>query len=179
MSTFAEEILMRTWSSVRQAVAATCLLVLTSAAMTSLSSTPAYANLCPLTQGFWKNHTIPVGLSLGGQFYTPAQLKSILQTPPAGGNAALILAHQLIAADLNIATGSTGFPISPSIDALIIIANASLSSPVGCGTTRLPPVGGCFVQGSTPNGQAMVAFAGILDSFNSGALTPSCIPRLG
>jgi hypothetical protein len=167
---------MRTWSSMTQAVAATCLLVLTSAAFTSLTSTAAYANLCPLTQGFWKNHTIPTGLTLGGQLYTPAQLLTILQTPPAGGNAALILAHQLIAADLNIATGSTGFPISPFIDLTIVSANSLLSSSSGCGTTRLPS---CFVQSSTGTGQAMVALATILDSFNSDALTPSCTSRSG
>jgi hypothetical protein len=144
--------------------------------MTSLSSTPAYANLCPLTQGFWKNHTIPIGLSLGGQFYTPAQLLNILQTPPTGGNAALILAHQLIAADLNIATGSTNFPISPAIDAIIILANSLLSAHCGTTATRLP---GCFVQASTGDGPAMVADADILDSFNEGTLTPVCTPRPG
>jgi hypothetical protein len=101
-------------------------------------------------------------------------LLSILQAQPSGGNAALILAHQLIAADLNIATGSTGFPISPSIDAIRISANALLSAHCGTTATRLPS---CFVQASTGDGPALVALADILDTFNEDSLTPGCTPR--
>ena len=168
---------MRTWSSVRQGVAATGLLVLTSAAIMALTSNPAYANECPLTQGFWKNHPAAwgvdsAGLIIGGQSYTQAELLTILQTPPSGGNAALNLAHQLIAAQLNVDTGSvfTPDPSGPTR----IDANSLLSS--ACGATGLP---GCFVKGSSPVGQQMVNDAATLDAFNSGTLTPSCIPRTG
>lgn len=63
---------MRTWSSVRQGAVATVLFVLTSAAITALTSNPAYANFCPLTQGFWKNHpnawgVDSAGLTIGGR----------------------------------------------------------------------------------------------------------------
>src|SRR5262249_54399023 len=77
------EILVRTRSSVRQAVAATVLLVLTSAAITSLTATAAYANLCPLTWGFWKNHpnAWPDGttftLTLGGRSCKPSWLRQL------------------------------------------------------------------------------------------------------
>jgi hypothetical protein len=121
--------------------------------MTSLTSNPAYANECPLTQGFWKNHPAAWGvdsggLVIGGQSYTQAELITILQTPPSGGNAALILAHQLIAAQLNVDTGShfTPDPSGPTrIDANSLLSGA-------CGTTGLP---GCFVKASSPLGQQM------------------------
>src|SRR5262249_46034847 len=63
---------------------------------------------CPLGQGFWKNHsdTWPVtSLTLGSQTYTQAELLALYDTPPRG-DASVILAHQLIAAKLNIANGS-------------------------------------------------------------------------
>ena len=168
---------MRTWSSVRQGVAATGLLVLTSAAIMALTSNPAYANECPLTQGFWKNHPAAwgvdsAGLIIGGQSDTQAELLTILQTPPSGGNAALNLAHQLIAAQLNFDTGSVFTP-DPS-GPIRIDANSLLSG--ACGTTGLP---GCFVKASSPLGQQMVNDAATLDAFNSGTLTPICTPRTG
>ena len=171
---------MRTWSSVRQGVAATALLVLTSAAITSLTSTPAYANLCPLTQGFWKNHPnawvdengVPItSLTIGGQTYTQMQLLTILETPPSGGDASLILAHQLIAAELNVKTGSVFS--GNTIDSTITAADTLVGT--ACGTSdRLPS---CFVQSSSTLGQQMTNAEATLDAFNSGQLTPVCIPR--
>ena len=164
---------MRTWSSVRQGAVATVLLVLTSAAITSLTSNPAYANECPLTQGFWKNHPAAWGVDsagfiIGGVSYTQAELITILQTPPKRGDAALNLAHQLIAAQLNVDTGSvfTPDPSGPTRTD----ANSLLSS--NC--SGLP---GCFVAASSPVGQQMVNDAATLDAFNSGTLTPICTPR--
>lgn len=105
-------------------------------------------------------------------FYTEAELITILQTPPSGGNAALNLAHQLIAAQLNVDTGSV-FPTDPS-GPTRIDANSLLSG--SCGTAGLP---GCFVPASSPVGQRMVNDAALLDEFNSGTLTPICTPRSG
>src|SRR5215469_15738532 len=101
----------------------------------------------------------------GGVAYDSADTTS-------GGNAALILAHQLIAAQLNFDTGSVFTP-DPS-GPIRIDANSLLSG--ACGTTGLP---GCFVKASSPVGQQMVNDAATLDAFNSGTLTPSCIPRTG
>jgi hypothetical protein len=159
------------------AVAATVVFVLTSAAITSLTSNPAYANLCPLTQGFWKNHPNAwdgvTSLTIGGQTYTEMELLTILKTPPSGGDASLILAHQLIAAELNVATGSV-FPSNP-IGSTIMAADALLIA--ACGTSfRLPS---CPVAASSTLGQAMVNAAATLDAFNSGTLTPICTPRPG
>src|SRR5262249_39117711 len=74
-------------------------------------------NRCPQGQGFWKNHpgAWPViSLTLGSQTYTQAELLALFDTPPRG-DASVILAHQLIAAKLNIANGSNPAPISSTI----------------------------------------------------------------
>jgi hypothetical protein len=64
---------------------------------------------CTLTQGYWKTHpeAWPVdSLTLGATSYTAAELRSLLLTAPRG-DASLILAHQLIAAELNAASGAS------------------------------------------------------------------------
>ena len=126
------------------------------------SLTCPVANACPLTQGFWKNHpnAWPVSsLTLGTVTYSKAQLITILQTP-VQGDASLNLAHQLIAAMLNIGNGSNPSPIS----ATITDANGDL----GSGTI---PQG---VDTSSTLGQDMVGDANTLDSYNSGNLTSTC-----
>jgi hypothetical protein len=120
------------------------------------------ANKCPLTQGFWKNHPAawPVSsLTLGTVTYTEAQLITILKTPVAG-DASLNLAHQLIAAMLNVANGSNPAPIS----ATITDANGDL------GTGTIPE----GIAPSSTLGADMVDDANTLDSYNSGTLTPGC-----
>lgn len=69
------------------------------------------SNDCPdfalRTQGYWKNHAEawPVGaLSIGDRTYTRDELLAILRTS-VQGNGAISLAHQLIAAKLNLAAG--------------------------------------------------------------------------
>ena len=60
---------------------------------------------CTLTQGYWKNHpnAWPVSsLKLGTVTYTKDQAIAILKTP-VKGNGLVQLAHQLIAAKLNVA----------------------------------------------------------------------------
>lgn len=120
------------------------------------------ANKCPLTQGFWKNHpdAWPVSsLTLGTVTYTEAQLITILKTPVAG-DASLNLAHQLIAAMLNVDNGSNPAPIS----ATITDANGDL------GTGTIPE----GIAPSSTLGADMVDDANTLDSYNSGTLTPGC-----
>jgi hypothetical protein len=127
---------------------------------------PPPTGACPLTQGYWKNHpdAWPVTtLTLGSQTYTEAELLAILRTP-VRGDASLILAHQLIAAKLNIANGSDPAPVSATIAG----ADSLLSGFAG----TLP----YHVRPSSPTGQAMVDDAVTLDSYNSGQLTPDCAP---
>lgn len=92
---------------------------------------------CTLTQGYWKTHTPlvcdlkptsplciqwPVGeLTLGTNPYSVVDLVDILNKAP-NGNGLVILAHQLIAAKLNIANGADGSAVASAIasaDAMI------------------------------------------------------------
>jgi hypothetical protein len=127
---------------------------------------------CTLTQGYWKTHTPLVcdldptsplciawpvaSLDLGTVTYDVAQLVSILNTP-AAGNGLIALAHQLIAAKLNIANGADGSAVAADIaaaDALI-------------GGLVVPPVGG----GSLPS-SATSALTTALANYNEGATGP-------
>ena len=98
---------------------------------------------------------------LGSQTYTKMELLHILMTP-AGGDASLILADQLIAAKLNIANGSDPTPISSTITH----ADSLLSMFSG----KLP----YNVKPSSAIGQMMVNDANTLDSYNNGKLTRGC-----
>jgi hypothetical protein len=113
---------------------------------------------CTFTFGYWKNHpdAWPVtSLTLGTVNYTQADLLSILGTP-SGGNGLLILAHQLIAAKLNIAQGASGPCCNwiATADGLI-------------GGLVIPPVGGGFLDPATVN-----AAANALDDYNNGRIGP-------
>jgi hypothetical protein len=112
----------------------------------------------PHSQGFWKTHedAWPVSsLTIGGNVYTKAQLLQVLTTPPKG-DAVLILAHQLIAAKLNIANGSNPAPVATVIaDADSLLTGINLLSH-------------SVVKSSSALGQLMVADAGILDAYNNG-----------
>jgi hypothetical protein len=125
---------------------------------------PPPTGACPLTQGFWKNHSNawPVtSLTLGTETYTEAELLALLRTP-VRGDASLILAHQLIAAKLNIANGSDPTPVNATIaDAFSLLAGFAGKLPY-------------HVAPSSAIGQAMVNDAATLDSYNSGQLTPDC-----
>jgi hypothetical protein len=139
---------------------------------------------CTYTQGYWKNHgggdclngdpnatdqwpasVQANGLTLGTVTYTEAQLCSILNlseaTPGAPSNGLVGLAHQLIAAELNIANGADASTIQSTIDA----ANTSI------GGLIIPPVG----NGSlTPNQVSSLQTA--LDNYNNGLTGPGHCP---
>jgi hypothetical protein len=127
-------------------------------------SVTASAIVCPLGQGYWKNHpdAWPVNtLMLGSQTYTKMELLNILNTP-VGGDASLILAVQLIAAKLSIANGSDPTPVSGTLTH----ADSLLSMFSG----KLP----YHVKPSSATGQMMVSDANTLDNYNNGLLTPGC-----
>jgi hypothetical protein len=116
----------------------------------------------PLTQGFWKNHTSAwklKTLTLGTTTYTAAQAEAILETP-AGGDASLILADQLIAALLSIANGTDSTPVANTI--------ADANTLLGAGPI---PEG---IDPSSALGQQMVTDADILDNYNNGNVTQAC-----
>jgi hypothetical protein len=126
------------------------------------------APMCPpLTQGYWKNHTsvwanqlLPLGAASDDQSVS----ESILQSP-VRGDASVGLAHQLIAALLNIVVGGTdSTPIAKTI--------ADAETLLGSGNV---PEG---IHPSSPLGQQMEADAAIFDSFNSGRITTACGARV-
>jgi len=131
----------------------------TATATPTPTSTPAG---CVYGQGYWKNHPSawPVTeLQLGNVTYTQQQLLDILHQS-VRGNGLVLLAHQLIAAKLNIANGADGSCIEQTIadaDALI-------------GDLVVPPVGTGYLAP-----RDVSALADTLDQYNEGFLcAPSC-----
>jgi cysteine-rich repeat protein len=120
---------------------------------------PASRGDCTLTQGFWKNHeeAWPVTtLSLGSVSYSTAQLLDVLRTP-VRGNGLVSLAHQLIAAKLNVAAGADATTINASISDADAMIGALVSPSVG--SDRL----------DTTDTSSLV---GALDDFNNGNTGP-------
>jgi len=114
---------------------------------------------CTYTQGYWKNHpqAWPVSsLTLGTVNYSQADLLQILGQS-VGGNGLISLAHQLIAAKLNIAQGAD--PTAAS--AAIVAADAMIGGLV------VPPIGG----GSLSPGSTS-ALTQTLDDYNNGVTGP-------
>ena len=121
---------------------------------------------CTHSRGYWRSHVsawppTSVPMALGSNLYTQTQLLQILNTP-AAGNGALALAHQLIAAKLNIAYGA-------SARSCIAAADQLLS---GCGTSKLSPLGVCALTITSISGTTQC-----LDDFNNSrsgnCLTPA------
>jgi hypothetical protein len=114
---------------------------------------------CTLTQGYWKNHydgaqnesqDIPWPIS-EDTLLCGATWLSILDTPPAG-DGWYILAHQYIAAKLNVASGAS---TTPEVDQALLDAAALLEG--NCG-------------GLAPN--QVSALATVLDEYNNGEIGP-------
>jgi hypothetical protein len=131
---------------------------------------------CTLTQGYWKTHndtvcavdpTSPLcvawpvtSLTLGTVTYDQSQLLAIFNTS-AGGNGLIALAHQLIAAKLNIANGADGTAVMQAImDADTLIAGLVV-----------PPVGSGYLAPGTTS-----ALITTLTNFNEGAIGPGHCP---
>lgn len=115
---------------------------------------------CTYTQGYWKNHASawPVtSVTLGSVTYTQAQLLAIF-SQPAAGNGLISLAHQLIAAKLNLAQGAVP---TAAVTAAIASADALI------GALVVPPVGSGSLAPSTTSG-----LTNTLDQFNNGATGP-------
>jgi hypothetical protein len=119
---------------------------------------------CTYTQGYWKNHetawpadVLANGLTLGTVNYTAAELDAILETPPSGGNGLVSLAHQLIAAMLNVENGASDTAISSAL--------ASAHSLIG--GLVMPPVGSGFLSSASTS-----ALTTTLDEYNNGIIGP-------
>jgi hypothetical protein len=119
-------------------------------------------SVCTLTQGYWKTHVCawpspfapapildpingsPTGacscdsdathtMLLGSVAYTQCQLLVILNQP-AAGNGLIALAHQLIAAKLNIAAGADGSAVAQAITDADALIGSLVVPPVGSGS---------------------------------------------
>jgi hypothetical protein len=97
---------------------------------------------CVRSQGYWKNHPSawPVStLKLGNIIYTKTQLLAIFNRS-ASGNGLVSLAHQLIAAKLNILSGA----VPPSnVSGAITTADAMIGNKI------VPPVGNGILTAAT------------------------------
>ena len=102
---------------------------------------------CTFTQGYWKTHgptpkgnneyvwpqsVKDDGLFIGNPLYNAVQLLSIFNQEPKG-NGLVSLAHQLIAAKLNIANGSNPSAIAATITAADALIGALIVPPIGGG----------------------------------------------
>jgi hypothetical protein len=90
---------------------------------------------CTYTQGYWKNHSDvwPLqSLTLGAVSYNASQLLQILNRP-AQGNGLVILAHQLIAAKLNIANGADPTAVQQTVIDADSIIGGLVVPPIGSG----------------------------------------------
>ena len=122
---------------------------------------------CPLSQGYWKNNpgAWPASsLTLGSQTYTRTELLALLKTTSVN-DASLVLARQLIAAKLNLLNQAQPLPA-------VVAAIADADYRLAAYTGKLP----YNVKPPTPAGQAMLADASLLDTYNTGQFTPGCLP---
>jgi len=90
---------------------------------------------CAFTQGYWKNHpeSWPVtSLMLGSTSYTQAELLRIFGLS-VQGNGLVSLAHQLIAAKLNVAAGADDGDIADDIAAADQMIGSLIVPPIGAG----------------------------------------------
>jgi hypothetical protein len=130
------------------------------------SFTPPPTLGCTRTQGYWKNHEQDWDEVADGKpfltttiFYNSGvSYLTILKTPPKGGNAYLQLAHQFIAASLNVNGGSSGVA---AVDAALAGADAYFA---GAAAGIPNPTGATRSQ--------LQAWATTLDDFNNGKTGP-------
>lgn len=122
---------------------------------------------CTYTQGYWKQHPELWDEASDGmvfltsdQFYNSGVSNlTILKMPPKGGNAYEILAHQFIAASLNM-NGALSSGVQEVDDALSGAAAYFAAEPAGIPS----PV--------DPTRAQLVNWSSTLDRFNSGIIGP-------
>jgi hypothetical protein len=123
-------------------------------------------NRCPRGERFWQQNANawPVAsVILGNQTYTRTDALRLLRNPTTT-DASVVLARQLIATTLNTALRSDPSPICGELAQ----AHALLSAYPG----RIP----FRVNPGTPAGESMLGLSRVLSSYNSGMLSPNCVP---
>ena len=132
---------------------------------------PCHSVGCTLTQGYWKTHSqrgpapyddnwANIGpLQQDTPFFTSGYTwYSLFWTPPAGGNAYIQLAHQYMAAVLNVLNGAS---TTPAVNSALSAAQTFFSSGATPSTS--------LTKSQT---NALRALAGTLGSYNEGAIGP-------
>ncbi len=124
---------------------------------------------CTLTQGYWKTHSNKgpapyddtwAQLSSGANtlfFLSGQTYYEVLWTPPSGGNVYYILAHQYIAAELNMLNGASS---TPDVDGAMVWATNFFNTYKP--TDKL---------GKTDSKDAK-SYASLLDQYNNGLIGP-------
>ncbi len=143
----------------------------TASTMITRACTPPPRPSCTYTQGFWKNHETawPAPYSPTAQWLNASHKVNgvtwdgLMGMNVAGGNSYMQLAHQWIAAKLNLgAAPASGIA---SVDAALASGGAWLSANTPASTNSVPNI---------KNAQA-TAWASTLDDFNNGRLgLPHC-----
>jgi cysteine-rich repeat protein len=112
---------------------------------------------CTLTQGYWKNHeNWPSPHEQADTFFNSGKTWiDILKTPPKGGDAYLILAHQYIAYKLNMANGAN-LPANLATEAESFLNTYNPGE----------------VPKKSADRESMIGLAGTLDDYNNGLLGP-------
>jgi len=121
---------------------------------------------CTLTQGYWKNHpnAWPVdSLQIGGETYSKDEALVLLKTS-VSGDGSLILAHQMIAAMLNVFSGASAD--MDTVEVLVDAENWMLANKDADG--RLP----YGIDSGTAAHEEAAALADALASFNEGGVGP-------
>lgn len=120
---------------------------------------------CTYTQGFWKNHPEAwpaASLVLGSVGYTQDQLLQVLGESVVG-NGLVSLAHQLIAAKLNLAYGADPAAASAAIASADALIGSLVAPPVGSGSLTTDQVN---------------ALTQTLDDYNNGVTGPGHCPSV-
>jgi hypothetical protein len=105
----------------------------------SAATLPCITGGCTYSQGYWRTHpdAWPLSsLTLGTPTYQATELMAILGNP-AQGNGLVTLAHQLIAAKLNIANGADPTVVQQTITDSDNVIGGLIIPPLGNG--YLPP----------------------------------------
>ena len=125
---------------------------------------------CTYTQGYWKTHSIygPAPYddtwALIGEdtpfYYSSQTYYEVIWTPPRGGNAYYILAHQFIAAELNFLNGADPSAAQDAFDDAEILFDDPVNTP-----SHVKHLHGAARQ-------EWIDLANILDDYNNGDIGP-------
>jgi hypothetical protein len=121
-----------------------------------------YSRGCTHTSEHWKwllDKSSVKSMELGGRSYSKRELGKILRHP-ARENGLVALAHQLIAAKLNVTRGAA------AITATIAASDRFITAAVG-GFGAIPPIGDAAVSRSW-----VVQLEGLLEAYNAGISAP-------